>query len=228
MAARQRVCACCSEVIGAADDFVGDRDTYFEGKLLCESCYYDDEPMATIYYRKEEEPYRITLSRNETDGDFRAAWRSSDAWRGGYELQSGKYQRVFSDAILSYHESEVMLKELNDKAIERFSSNDIDFCRAFLRTSNVFCTDYDIWVLKETEQILIAHLALERIKQEINYGNPLYSTGIIFDREVLHTLQEILGHRYKINTDSDVLKLIEEKGESLLLEIRDQLRQEPA
>jgi hypothetical protein len=51
---------------------------------------------------------------------------------------------VFSDAILSYHESEAMLKELNDKAMERLSQANVDFHRAFLRTSNLFCMDYDI------------------------------------------------------------------------------------
>jgi len=221
-------CASCEEPIKNQDSlFFGDVNTYYEGKPLCEVCYHEDEPVATIYYRGEEEPYHISLTRNETEGDFKAKWRSTDAWRGRYELESEKYQRIFSDAILSYHESEAMLKELNDKMMEAFSTNGIDFCRAFLRTSNVFCTDYDIWVRKEPDQILRAYLTLERIKQEVDYANPIYSTGILFDRETLGKLQNILGNKYQIKTDSDVMKLVEQKGEDLLEEIRDYYKSNP-
>jgi hypothetical protein len=127
---------------------------------------------------------------------------------------------VLEDAILSYHESEAMLKELNDKAVERLTTANVDFYRAFLRTSNLFCTDYDIWVKKDPTQILVSHLILEKIKTEVGYDNPLYSTGIIFDRETLGKLQSVLGNKYQIEKDSDVMTLIEEKGEDLLNEIK--------
>jgi len=222
------VCSCCERPIKNKDSlFFGDSNTYYEGKPLCEVCYHEDEPVATIYYRDEKEPYPISLTRNETEGDFKAKWHSTDAWRGHYELESEKYQRIFSDAILSYHESEAMLKELNDKMIETFSGNGIDFCRAFLRTSNVFCTDYDIWVKKEPTQILSAYLILEGIKREVDYDNPIYSTGILFDRETLGKLQTILGDKYQMKTDSDVMNLIQKKGEGLLQEIKEHYKSNP-
>lgn len=217
----KHACACCEEPIRNHDKiYFGDAATQYENKPLCETCYCEDEAVATIYYRDEKEPYHISLTRNETEGRFKAKWHSTDAWRGIYELESENYSKVFSDAILSYHESEAMLKELNDKAIERFGEFGIDFYRAFLRTSNLFCTDYDIWVKKEPEQILPAYLMLERIKAEVDYSNPVYSTGILFDRETLGKLQNILGDKYQIKTDSDVMRLVQEKGESLIEEIK--------
>ncbi len=219
---KKNICVCCEETIGNDDKlYFGDVATHYENKPLCENCYYEDEPVVTIFYLNEQEPYRISLTRNGTDGQFKAKWRSTDAWRGRYELESKNYSRIFSDSILSYHESEAMLKELNDKAIETFMINGIDFYRAFLRTSNLFCTDYDIWVKREPEQILPAYLMLEKIKAEVDYSNPIFSTGILFDREALGKLQDILGDRYQIKTDSDVMKLVQEKGESLIEEIKD-------
>jgi len=190
---------------------------------LCQSCYYEDEPVATLYRDRDEEPHVISLTRNETDGEFRAKWYSTDPWRGRYQLSSESYVMVFSDAILAYHESEAMLKELNDRAIQRFNEVGIDFYRAFLRTSNLFCTDYDIWVKKDPAQILAAHLILQGIKKEVDYNNPLYSTGIVFDRETLGKLKTVLRGKYRIETDSDVMKLVQEKGESLIQEIKNQI-----
>jgi hypothetical protein len=163
------------------------------------------------------------LTRNETDGDFKAAWKPTDAWRGRYQLESTSYCRIFNDSILAYHESEAMLKELNDKVIEEFGQQGIEFARSFNRTSNLFCTDYDIWVKGDSVQILKAHLILQRIKQQVDYDNVLYSTGIILDRESLSKLQSLLGNKYHIRTDDDVMELVQEKGETLLNEISEEL-----
>lgn len=222
------VCSCCEQAIEKGNDlFYGDPETHYEGKPLCEVCYYEDDPIATVYRRDDKEPYHISLTRNETEGDFKAKWRSTDAWRGRYELESEKYKQTFSDAILSYHESEAMLKELNDKAVEAFTTNGIDFYRAFLRTSNLFCTDYDIWVRNEPDQLLLSCLMLERIKVEVDYTNPIYSTGILFDRETFSRLQTILGDKYQFKSDSDVLQLMQERGDSVLEELTEYYRSNP-
>lgn len=225
MSKRKLTSASCEELI-RSEVLFGDPATFYEGKPLCESCYYEDEPVSTIYYRNKEEPYRISLTRNETDGDFKTKWRPTDAWRGRYELESSTYQRIFSDSILAGHESEAMLKQLNDKVIEEFVNQRIEFTRSFNRTSNLFCTDYDIWVGKEPVQILKAHFILQRIKREVDYDNVLYSTGIIFDRESLGKLQSLLGNKYQIQNDEDVMKLVQEKGENLLQEIAERLDKE--
>jgi hypothetical protein len=216
---KRTVCASCEEMI-RGEVYFGDDATHYEGKPLCETCYYEDEPVVTLYHNQDEEPYHISLARNDTDGKFLAKWHSTDPWRGRYELSSESYSMVFSDAILAYHESEAMLKELNDKAIEKFTEASIDFYRAFLRTSNLFCSNYDIWVKKDPAQILAAHLILQGIKTDVDYANPLYSTGIIFDRETLAKLKSVLGDKYEIQTDSDVMRLVEEKGSGLLDEIK--------
>jgi hypothetical protein len=61
---------------------------------------------------------------------------------------------------------------------------------------------------------------LEKIKTEVGYDNPLYSTGIIFDRDDFKKLQSLLGDKYKIERDSDVMKLAQEKGNDLVEEIK--------
>jgi hypothetical protein len=218
--AKRITCASCGGPINSSELYYGDEATHYERKSLCEACYYEDEPVATLYQGQNEEPYHITQSRNDTDGKFRALWHSTDPWRGRYQLSSESHAMVFSDAILSYHESEAMLKELNDRAIERLSQAEIDFYRAFLRTSNLFCTDYDIWVKRDPAQILVSHLILEKIKTEVGYDNPLYSTGIILDRDDFKKLQSLLGGKYKIERDSDVMRLAQEKGNDLVEEIK--------
>jgi len=215
------VCNSCDEPIRDQDDvYFGDPATHYEGKPLCEICYYEDEPIATVYYRDEEEPHFITHARNDTEGDFRASWHSTDPWRGYFEVESEHYAKIFSDTILAYHESEVMLKELNDRVMERYRDAGIDFARVFPRTSNLFATGYDIWSDRDFEKLFVAHAILHKAKQEVGYDDPLYSTGILFDRETLGRLQTILGSKYSIETDSDVMKLVKEKGEGLLEEIK--------
>jgi len=214
----------CEKQMEDDEIYFGDEATHYERKPLCETCYYEDEPVATLYCGQQTEPYHISQARNDTCGEFRALWRSTDPWRGRYQLSSESYAMVFSDAILAYHESEAMLKELNDSVVERYSQADIDFYRAFLRTSNLFCTDYDIWVRKDPAQMLISHIILEKTKAEVDYNDPLYSTGILFDRETLGKLQSMLGKKYQIERDSDVMNLIEEKGEDLLNEIKESFK----
>lgn len=215
------LCISCEEPIRKESTiYYGDPKTHYENKPLCETCYYEGDPVATIFYRNEEEPHFITHARNDTDGDFWAKWHSTDPWRGYFEMESERYVKVFSDAILSYHESEAMLKELNDLVIEKYMENEIDFARAFPRTSNVFSTGFEIWAGKEPIKMFKAYAILQTVKKQVNYDDPLYSTGIIFDRETLGKLQSVLGGKYKIEKDSDVLNLVQEKGDGLLEEIK--------
>lgn len=214
-------CNICDELIEDRENFyLGDQDTHYEGKPLCETCYYEDEPIATVFYRDGEEPHYISHTRNETEGDFKATWHSTDAWRGYYEMESEKYTRVFSDTILAYHESEVMLKELNDLIIQEYMTRNIDFARVFPRTSNLFATGFDIWTEKNFEKLFQAYAILQDVKKQVNYDDPLYSTGIIFDRETLGKFQSLLGSKYQVERDTDVMELVKEKGSDLLEEIK--------
>ena len=134
-------------------------------------------------------------------------------------MKSEHYARIFSDTILAYHESEAMLKDLNDLIIQKYIDNKIDFSRVFPRTSNLFATGFDIWTEKNFEKLFQAYALLQDIKRQVNYDDPLYSTGIIFDRETLGKLQSMLGSKYRIERDSDVMELVKEKGSDLLEEI---------
>lgn len=41
-------CSICEERIKKTEAYVGDKGTFYENKLLCDSCYYEDEPCATV------------------------------------------------------------------------------------------------------------------------------------------------------------------------------------
>jgi len=146
----ESICKLCGEPIVPQDSgdrpYLGESGTSYEGEPICDSCYDEDtgEPCATIYYGTDDEPHLIGSCRNETDGAFRVRWHSTDPWRGYYECESDGYAMVFTDAILSMHESETMLKSLYDIVMERFDEEGIDFARVFCRSSNVFMTSLEI------------------------------------------------------------------------------------
>jgi len=221
-------CECCGELVERDRVWPGDEGTHYEGKPVCERCWdsdFDDAPCATVYYGRPDpddgydtdQVCRIGAIRNETEGVFRVKWVPTDPWRGYYEVESDYYVQVFTDSILSGHESEAMLKELHDRALERFELAGIDFVRVFCRSSNLFCTHFDLWVKRE--QVLKAHMILAGIKQEVDFDNPLYSTGILFPRESLERFKSLLGAKYSVTTDKDLADLVAEKGDELLREI---------
>ena len=220
MSGKKLICLCCEHELEQTEVLYGDPDTHYERKPLCESCYHNDEPVASVYLSDENVPQYISHSRNETEGQFRVKWQPIDPWRGRYVVESDEYANVLSDAILSYHESEEMLAKLNEGILKEFQEKGIDFGRSFSQTSNAFWTRYDVWMKKEPEQILIAHCVLQRLKKEVDYDNPLYSTGILIDRDALKKLQQMLGDKHKIESDTDLMKLVEDKGEDLLDEMQ--------
>ena len=78
-----------------------------------------------------------------------------------------------------------------------------------------------IWMKKDTEQILKAHLILGRVKREVDFVNPLYKTGILIDREALRKARELLGGRYELETDSDLFNLVAERGDAVVEELKE-------
>jgi len=80
-------------------------------------------------------------------------------------------------------------------------------------------TSLEIWVKKDFVQLLKAHAIIAEAKGEVDYGNPLYSPGILFPRENLEKFKKLLGKKYNITTDKDLADLAAEKGEDLLAEI---------
>jgi hypothetical protein len=214
-------CSICDKRIKKQETYYGDLGTLYEGKPLCEDCYYEDGPCATVIYGKDDTPYIISETKNETQGDFKVRWRSTDPWRGYYETSSEKYALVNTAELLAYHESERMLKEFDERIRELFNEHGIDYARVFARSSNVFYQNYDLYVKKD--QALLAGLLVAKAKSEVDYDNPKWYRGIIFDEKALSKLVELFPEE-KINTDLDAMKVVEKYGEETVSELQRRLK----
>jgi len=215
-------CYVCDKKIRKSKAYLGDEGTPLEGKSLCEDCYSEDEPCATVIYSKEDTPYIISGARNETEGDFRVRWHSTDPWRGYYEASSQKYSLVNTAELLAYHESEKMLKNFDDKIRELFDEHEIEYARVFARSSNVFYQNYDLYVRKD--QVLLAGLLATKVKREVDYDNPKWYRNIVFDETALQKLIELFPEK-GIKTDYDAAKLVEELGDNALDELQRRLKE---
>jgi len=215
-------CSICEEKLKKTEAYFGDKGTFYENKPLCETCYYEDEPCATVFYKGDDQPYVISHTRNETDGDFSVEWHSTDPWRGYYETKSDKYTLVNTAELLAWHESEKMLKDFDEKIRELFDEHDIDYARVFARSSNIFYNNYDLYVKKEQE--FLGRLLVAKVKAEVDYNNPKWYRNIIFDEFVLNKLSELFPER-KIETDHDAFKLVEELGEGVISELQKRMKE---
>jgi len=214
----------CEDQLPDADDvYHAEPSTEYEGKPVCETCYHQTEPVATLFYDDDETPCFISSVRNDTEGQFWVRWHSTDPWRGYYELHASDYACVLSDAILAWHESEAMLKELNDRLMHEFGEADVSYVRAFLRTSNVFSTGLDFWVRNDPLSLLPAYAIVQRAKQDVGYDDPVYKTGILIPRETLTQVQQLVGSKNGIESDNDLLRVVEHRGEELMDDLRRRL-----
>lgn len=211
-------CGCCEEEIEDFESFgfYGDEGTDYASKMVCESCYDEGDPNVTVYYRNSDEPQYITSTRNTTEGDFINEWHSTDGWRGWYELKSTTYKQLFSDVILSGHSSEEMLHKLYERVNEEFEKSNIDFVRAFIRTSNVFSTHLEYWIRNDISEWFKASIILEKFKSEVDYDNTEYSTGIIMGRDELKNLGTALGKTFK--TDNELMNYVKDNDTDKILE----------
>jgi len=218
-------CSICNEKVRRVEAYDGDEGTLYERKPLCETCYREDEPAATVFYGGDEEPKIISGTRNETDGDFTVAWRSTDPWRGYYETKSKNYSLVNTAELLAWHESEQTLKEFDERIRELFNSSGIEYARVFARSSNVFYQNYDLYVKKD--QVLFAALIVEKAKAEVDYDNPKNYRNIVFDEKALTRLAELFPER-SIRTDRDGVRLVEELGNDALTELQRRMKEREA
>jgi hypothetical protein len=215
-------CSICGSKIKKSEAYFGDKDTFYEGKPLCETCYYEDEPAATVLYGKDDEPHIISHTRNETEGDFTVEWHSTDPWRGYYETKSKNYSLVNTAELLAWHESEQMLKEFDERIRELFDNAGIEYARVFARTSNVFYQNYDLYVKKDQE--LVGRLLVAKAKAEVDYDNPKWYKNVLFDNNTLTKLAKLFPER-NIKTDHDAIKLVKELGNEALGELEKRLKQ---
>jgi len=215
-------CSICEKKLKKGEVFYGDEGTYYEGKPLCEVCYYEDEPCATVFYGRDDQPYVISLTRNETEGDFEVEWHSTDPWRGYYETKSNKYSLVNTAELLAYHQSEEMLKDFDERIRELFDEHGIDYARVFARSSNIFYQNYDLYVKRD--QALIAKILVEKAKAEVDYDNPKWYRNIIFDENSLNKLAELFPER-KIQTDYDAFELVKELRDNVVDELKRRMKE---
>jgi hypothetical protein len=150
-------CSVCGAKLNREDACYGDKGTFYEGKPLCEVCYWEDEPCATVYYGdasyaplgEDDCPHQISYTRNETDGEFTVKWVPTDPWRGYYEAESKVYTRLYDDCILSGSFDAEELKRFNDELEKILRKLGIRYARVIASSSNVFSQGYEIWVHKE-------------------------------------------------------------------------------
>ena len=139
-------CAYCDDTIDKDEAFYGDKGTNAESEPLCETCYYEDEPVATIIFNgDEEEAQEITGCRNETDGVFTASFVHTDAWRGYYTVKSDDYTEIDYESIL-WGEHDEELIEKKKKLNEIFQTGGIEYVFVISRTSNLFAQGWDTFV----------------------------------------------------------------------------------
>ncbi len=198
---------------------------HLEKGFLCEPCVENDlsEPPLTVYHNREEFPKSIGhyISDYWLEGEeapFSFEWVPTDAWRGHYETKHNDgLVSIFDDSILSYHESEQMLKVLHDISLKAFDLTNVDYYRVFSRTSNVFCTNMDIYIEKAKEKL--GNEIIEVAKKYVNYDNPVFSTGILFPRSEPAPFE--LGNREAVKqaeARQSVKQLVLEIGSEVLQE----------
>lgn len=135
------------------DNETDDGLTDLEGKPVCDTCYYEAEPEATVFYNGDkEEPRVITSTRDETEGDFRTSWHSTDGWRGYYEVHSDGWVQVVNDCALAYSEDCNELGEFDKNMQQIFKEKGIEFAVVSTRSSNVFSSGYDVFVRKKDKK----------------------------------------------------------------------------
>lgn len=135
------------------DMMLGDK-----GESVCETCYNEADPIATVVYsdpRKGELEAQdgnsmnvITEYHNSTD--FEVEYVKTDGWRGYYEVKkSAGWTNVHGDTILAHSEDEHELKNFDEKLEDFCAEKGIAWAKVFCRTSNVFSSGYDFFVPDE-------------------------------------------------------------------------------
>jgi len=117
---------------------------------------------------------------------------------------------------LTGHESQGMLKSFDDRIRELYDERGVGYARALVRTSNVFCSQYDLFV--EREQAALGAVLVGVAKAEVDYDNPRWQRNIIFDEAELREVARLFPER-GIQTDHDVVRLVKDYGEGLMDEL---------
>jgi hypothetical protein len=222
---RSYFCAVCEGI--SEDIHYGGEGTDYEGDPVCEICYCEAEPLATLRINPSpdasnadcEEHLTITSVYNEAVeggfGPWSVTWHRTDPWRGYYELESPEgWVHLQGDALLWGHSSEEMLVEFHRALVEGLRETNLVCAIATCRTSNVFSTAVDWYVhIGEDEDATLrmarAVAVLAQAKLTVDYDNPAYKQGIIFDFESIQPqVEQLLGR--PVETDMDIANAADE------------------
>jgi len=117
---------------------------------ICLGCMEQDEgmPIGTVIYSEDPDfPCTFGSYHDNTNGDFKGEWHSTDPWRGYYNIKpSDDWEELHSDCILMSSKDSENLKEFDDALIEALDELDIKWARVISRTSNVCSSGYDFFV----------------------------------------------------------------------------------
>ena len=130
------------------------------------------EPDVTVIYSGEDdEPKTIGHYHDYTDGDFEAKWKSTDGWRGYFEVTSKDWVKVHDDCILSMSADADELHKFDETLQKLLQEKGIRYARVFARTSNVFSTGYDFFVEKgkATQAKMLAQLLALRYRDPARF-----------------------------------------------------------
>jgi hypothetical protein len=125
---------------------------------------------------------------------------------------------------LTGHESQAMLKSFDDRIRELYDEHDVGYARALVHTSNVFCSQYDLFV--EREQAALGAVIVGVAKAGVDYDNPRWQRNIIFDEATLGEVARLFPER-GIQTDFDVVKLAKDYDEGLMDELDKRMKKQP-
>lgn len=142
-------CSCCGKVIDRDSAMTPDAGAYCEDDTgeLCESCYYDDEPVVTVTgadgevhgigaYRADEEALAVVAS---------VGYKHTDGWRGYYTFTVAEgWERVREDCILSMSRDAEELHEFDEAVRKVFGEKGVEWARVISCTSNCCSAGYDL------------------------------------------------------------------------------------
>ena len=162
-----KLCICCGSAVGSNDVYPNENGEGF----LCESCWEHDrsEHVTTVRFSYDDDPldfHTIGEYHNDTEGEFKVEWHSTDAWRGySVIVPSEKWAKLHSDAGLMWSEDEKNLADFDKLMRAKFKKAGIEWARVISPTSNIFCCGYDFYV--EADKLEQAEEMVELLRRQL-------------------------------------------------------------
>jgi hypothetical protein len=171
--------------------------TDIHNKLVCESCYYDDDPIGTVKY-PDGSMMQVRSHRAELIGsngeafaeinsaaelDFTFKWVSRNAWRGYYAAESKDYKLVHSDAVLAGSDDAKNLEQFGKMVITLLKANKIRYAIVSTSTSNICSSGLDFFVHnKDMKKYKKLESAIDKLESELRDSDTFKATAYGLDK----------------------------------------------